>query len=256
MNAVRCNTLWIGPRLGPVERACLRSMLRQNYSVSLYCYQRPDGVPEGIDLCDAQEILPESSIIRHQSGSVALFANWFRYELQRREKGVWLDTDIYLLAPLPCDRPHLFGWQDPRSIANAVLRLPPDSPLLLPLISLFEEREIPDWLTLDERLAARLRLLLTGRTGLSRMPWGSAGPLALTALAKRHGLADEALGPDFFYSVPGYDSRWLLDPARRLDSVVTPATIAIHLWNELIKGFKNRPAPKGSFLHRLHQEGA
>ena len=187
MDAARCNLLWIGPSLGRVERACLRSVLRQGHPVSLFCYRRPDGVPEGVELRDAAEVLPETAIVRHEGGSVALFANRFRYELQRREMGIWLDADIYLLAPLPCDRPNLFAWQEPDIIATAVLRLPADSPVLPPLLALFEERVIPEWLQPDERLAAWLRRSLTGRTGLSRMPWGSAGPNALTALAIRHG---------------------------------------------------------------------
>jgi hypothetical protein len=256
MTGVRCNLLWIGPRLGRVERACLRSVLRQGHPVSLYCYEPPEGVPEGVALCDAAEILPQASIVRHQSGSVALFTNWFRYELQRREKGTWLDADIYLLAPLPDDRPSLFGWQEPGVIATGVLRLPADSPLLLPLLALFEERDIPPWLEPDERMAAWLRRRLTGRTHLSRMPWGSAGPNALTALAMRHGLAGEALPAETFYPVHHHEARWLLEPARPLDSVIAPTTIAIHLWNEVIKGFKDAPAPAGSFLHRLHEEGA
>ncbi|HST37368.1 MAG TPA: hypothetical protein VLK25_12160 [Allosphingosinicella sp.] len=256
MHAVRCNTLWIGPRLGRVERACLRSVLQQGHPVSLYCYERPEGVPEGVELCDAAAVLPQASIMRHQGGSVALFANWFRYELQCRKKGIWLDTDIYLLAPLPDDRPILFGWQEPGLIATAVLKLPTDTPLLPPLLSLFEEREIPFWLQPDERLAAWLRRRLTGRTGLSRMPWGSAGPNAVTALAVRHGLVGEALPVESFYPIHHHDARWLLDPARSLDSMIAPTTIAIHLWNEVIKGFKDAPAPSGSFLHRLHEEGA
>jgi hypothetical protein len=34
------------------------------------------------------------------------------------------------------------------------------------------------------------------------------------------------------------------------------ATVTVHLWNERIKHFKEKPAPKGSFLARLQQEGA
>lgn len=256
MNGPRCNTLWIGPGFGRVERACLRSVLRQGHPVSLFCYQRPDGVPDGVELRDAAEILPEAAILTHHSGSVALFANWFRYELQRREEGIWLDTDVYLLAPLPPGRPRLFGWQEPDVIGTAILWLPPDSPLLHPLLALFGEREIPAWLEPDERLAAWLRRRLTGRTGLGRMPWGSAGPNAVTALARKFGIADEARGAEIFYPVHYRDAHWLLDPGRPLDSVTAPDSIAIHLWNQVIREFKHAPAPDGSFLYRLHQEGA
>lgn len=256
MSLAHCNLLWIGPSLGRVERACLRSILRQGHPVTLYCYESPEGVPEGVTLSDAAAILPNDRIVRHQGGSVALFANWFRYELQRRDEGIWLDADMYLLAPLPGDRSNLFAWQETGIIGSAVLRLPPASPLLPPLLALFEQQVIPAWLRPDERLAAWLRRALTGRTGLSKMPWGSAGPNAFTALALRHGLADEALGAELFYPVHYRDARWLLDPARPLESMTAPGTIAIHLWNELIKHFKDAPAPPGSFLDRLHREGA
>lgn len=49
---------------------------------------------------------------------------------------------------------------------------------------------------------------------------------------------------------------WILDPAVRLEEVVTERTVALHLWNECIKGFKGEPAPEGSFLYRLQQEGS
>lgn len=61
--------LWIGPPLGPVERACMRSVLRQGHPLSLYRYAAPDGVPDGVELRDAAELIPESEDIRHKSGS-------------------------------------------------------------------------------------------------------------------------------------------------------------------------------------------
>ncbi|MBV8687054.1 MAG: hypothetical protein JOZ90_06150 [Alphaproteobacteria bacterium] len=251
-----CNTLWIGPRLGLVERACLRSVRAQGHPLRLWCYERPEGVPDGVEVRDAEEILPGAEIIRHQGGSVALFANRFRYELMRRGFGLWVDCDLYLVRPLAgLPQGHLFGWAAPDHINTAVLRLPPDSPLLPPLLALFEERQVPPWLSRRARLAAWLRLKRSGRTGLGRMPWGAAGPLALTWLARQAGLDGEALPAPTFYPRHWDDARWILDPAVTLESVVGAETRAVHLWNELIKGFKDAPAPPGSFLARLHAEG-
>ena len=252
----RCNSLWIGPRLGAVQRACLRSALRHGHEPILYCYRPPDHVPDGVKLRDASAIVPESAVIRHRkTGSVALFSNLFRYELQRRGEGLWIDADVYLLAPITFDRPHLFGWQEPGLINNAVLRLPPDSPLIPALLEPFEERTVPSWLPLRARLAAHWRRQRSGRADLSLMPWGSAGPLALTALARRHGLDREALPSDIFYPVNWRNAGWIADPAIGLDRMITPATIAIHLWNETIRDIKDQPAAPGSFLARLQEEG-
>lgn len=252
---VRLSTLWIGPALGTVERACLRSALRHGHPVSLYCYRTPRGIPDGVEVCDAAEIVSETRIIRHHGGSVSLFSNLFRYALLRRGPATWIDTDIYLLRPIDGTQPHLFGRQSPAALNGAVLRLPQASPLLDPLIHLFEETEVPFWLGPAERDAAAIRLRETGRTGLSLMPWGTAGPNALTALVGRAGLWSLALPESVFYPARFQSAGWILSPAIGLDDVARPDTVAVHLWNELIKGRKDQSAPTGSFLARLQTEG-
>jgi hypothetical protein len=214
------------------------------------------GVPAGVELRDAAEILPESRIIRHRTGSVALFANWFRYELQRRGLGTWLDTDAYLLKPLESEKPYLMGEEGPGRINNGLLRFPKNSPLLPPLLALFEERSVPHWLPARAKAAAWWRLKTSGRSGLAQMPWGSAGPVALSALAKQHHLAHLAEPPEVLYPMRWQDADWIRDPAVPVESVITERTVSIHLWNERIKGFKDGAAPAGSFLARLQAEGA
>jgi hypothetical protein len=247
--------LWIGASLGAVERACMRSVLRQGHRLVLWTYGPVGKVPEGVVRADAARVLPEAQIVRHRNGSPSLFSNKFRYELQRRSLGLWLDADVYLLRPVPGDET-LLALEDDRWINPAVLRLPPDSPLLAPLLALFEEKEVPWWLPWRARVAARLRLWRTGRTGLALMPWGVAGPKALTAMAGRHGLAAGALPAEAFNPVHWSEADWILDPARRMEDLVGPGTIGLHLWNEKIRGYKDAPAPAGSFLERLQREGA
>ena len=249
-------TLWIGPALGAVERACLRSWLRHGHRAALYCYEPPAGVPAGIELRDAAAILPRDKVVRHHSGSVSLFSNWFRYELLRRALGTWLDTDAYLLKPLESSRPYLLGEYEPGRLNGGVLRMPPDSPLLPPLIALFEEKQVPAWLPWRSRLAAQWRLRTGGRSGVSEMPWGSTGPEALTALAHEMGLAGEAVPPAILYPVPWQQADWVRDPAVRLEDRISAETVSVHLWNERIKHFKAVPAAAGSFLARLQAEGA
>lgn len=261
-----CVSLWIGASLGPVERACLRSVIDQGHDVALYCYGQVRGIPRGVEIRDAAAIIPRQSIIRHRSGSFALFSDWFRYELQKRALGTWIDTDVYLLAPLDMNRPYLFGRQvvdkpsvfglrQRESINGGVLRLPPNSPMLAPLLQQFESGRTPDWVPWAIYLKARLKERLGGKGDLSSLPWGTAGPFALTAVARRFGLSDKALPSDVFNPVPWYQAEWIRDPGVDLESMITERTIGVHLWNDLIKGFKDVPAPKGSFLQRLQQEG-
>lgn len=103
--AALCAVLRIVKALRRVQRACLRSVLRQAHPLHLYCYRLPDGVPDGIDLRDAAEVLPENTIVGHKSGSASLFSNRFRYELQRNGLRTWLDCDPYLLKPLDGESP-------------------------------------------------------------------------------------------------------------------------------------------------------
>lgn len=252
---VECASLWIGESLGPVERACLRSVLRQGHRLSLYCYKRPNGVPAGVVLRDAAEILPRSSIIRHHSGSVSLFSNRFRYEVQRRGLGTWLDCDAYLVRPLDGDSDYLIGEYEAGRVSTGILRLPQDSPLVGPLLEIFEEKSVMPWLPWRARLGAHWRLMTSGRVGLSKLPWGSAGPVALTHLVHAHGLAHVTVPQDVLYPVRWQEAEWILDPGRSLDDVVTERTVSVHFWNERIKGFKHKPAPPGSVLARLHEEG-
>lgn len=250
-----CVTLWIGDSLGPVERACLRSVLRQGHRLGLYCYRPPDGIPAGVELRDAREILPESAVFRHWTGSVASFSDWFRYELQRRGAGTWIDTDVYLVAPLDGNSPMLFGEQEAGEINNAVLRLPPDSPMIDALVKPFAGAT-PTWLPRRHRIASKAREWVNRKTGVAELPWGTTGPAALTAVARANGFEGCALPPEVLYPVPWQRAEWIRDPAIRLEDVTTARTVAVHLWNHCIGAFKNAPAPEGSFLDRLHREAS
>ncbi len=252
-----CCGFWIGQALGPVERACLRSVLRQGHTLSLYCYSRLEGVPAGVEVKDAAEIVSRESIFLHARGSVAPFADLFRYELQRRRRGTWIDCDMYLVAPVPDGVDYIMGIQDESgTISNAILRLPPDCPVLAPLIALFDGKDVPPWLNRRERAKAYLSLLRRGRVAVGTMPWGTSGPRGLTALARTHGLSHLAQPRDVFYPMPWQQAEWILDPDIQLDQVLSPRTIGIHLYNEMIKDAKAQPAPPGSFLERLQREGS
>jgi hypothetical protein len=252
--APNCNMLWIGDRLGPIERACMRSVLRQGHKLSLWCYRPPAGVPDGVVLAYASRILPESAVVRHHSGSFALFSDWFRYALQRHQKGIWLDCDVYLIRPIPeCDL--LLTEFEPRLINGAVLKIPAENPMLDDLLALFERDIIPWWVPLPARIAALWRRATTGKADIAKMPWGMAGPWALTAYARRHKVAHLAAPAHLYSPVRWEDASWIRDTRQQLESRVADETIAIHLWNERIKEFKDQAAAQGSFLARLQAEG-
>ena len=93
-----CVTLWIGERMGAVERACLRSVMRQGHGVALYCYRTPHGVPAGVELRNAGEIVPESRVFTGRNGSFAAFSDWFRYELLKDRNFITGSSFIFVIG--------------------------------------------------------------------------------------------------------------------------------------------------------------
>jgi hypothetical protein len=77
----------------------------------------------------------------------------------------------------------------------------------------------------------------------------------LTEYVQRFGLKSEALPSDVFYPIPWRSAAWILDPSKRVEDLITERTVAVHLWNECIRGYKYSDPPAGSFLERLHREG-
>ena len=252
-----CVMLWIGDRLSPVERACMRSVMRQGHRLVLYVYDAVEGVPEGVELADAEDILPREAIVHHHSGSVALFSDRFRFEIMRRSLGLWLDADAYLIKPLSIDPDrHFLAYCEPGEIGAGVMYLPPDSPIIPPVLHLFEAPFIPDWMRLRDRIKAHWRQARTGQISIGDMPWGVAGPMALKALARRHGLMDQILPAEVLYPWHWHDAAWIFDPTQSLDRHITPATRALHMYNYVISSRKWEAAPEGSFMHRMQQEAA
>jgi hypothetical protein len=249
-------TLWIGDRLGAVERACLRSIARQGHTIALYTYADVAGLPDEVEVRDAREILPYEVVTAPWCARADLYSDWFRYELLRRGLGTWVDTDIYLLSPLDTGGPYLFGIESPEYLNNAVFRVPADSPLLARLLEPFVKRTTPKWMPWHKYFPKRARELLTGEVDLTDTAWGTTSPLALTALARKLGLWHLAQPQERFYPVPWQKADWIRDPQIALDDVIGEGTVAVHLWNYCISSFKNEPAPPGSFLARLQLEGA
>ena len=126
------NAIWIGPELGQVQAACLRSFLRHGHRVVLHCYERPKDTPAGVEIADATRLLPETRIIRHATGSLSLFADLLRYEILGAGMGLYVDCDVFCLRPIE-DADYIFGLENSDRINSAVLKLPANCPVLAEL---------------------------------------------------------------------------------------------------------------------------
>jgi len=116
---------WHGPPLSRIERLCMSSFVAHGHAVQLHVYEEPKRVPAGVTIRDATAVLPREQLFVHRaSGSLAVFADWFRYSLLAEHGGLWVDTDMVCLRPFDHAGPEIFGWQDQSTINNAVLGLP------------------------------------------------------------------------------------------------------------------------------------
>jgi hypothetical protein len=244
-----CNALWVGSALGAIERACLGSFVDAGHAVDLYTYDAVSGVPAGVHLRDAAAVLPRESIIRHrESGSVSLFSNRFRYALLKSGRGLWIDCDMLCLRPIP-DAAFIFGRQAHDIVNGAVLKLPCDHPVLDDLLAIFTT---PNWVPPWDRRGRRLRYWLRYRVeadfGIAAMPWGIAGPRALSYYLPRHSLDRHALPVEAFYPLGWHEADMLgsPDPANAITRV-TAATLCMHLWSRSRSEHGVGAAP-GSFL--------
>ncbi len=129
-------SLWIGEKLGSLERMCLKSALQFGRRAELFAYREFE-VPEGVRLRDAREILPESAVFAYQkaskeglgAGSYSGFSDLFRYRMLYELGGGWMDTDISLIKPLSPST-YLFRAHPHFQAVGNVMYCPASSPLM------------------------------------------------------------------------------------------------------------------------------
>lgn len=93
----KIGALWIEGRLSFLEQLCLKSFVDAGHHTILYHYGPLQGVPDGIELRDANDILNMENFLTHgRTGSPALHSDIFRYKmLEKEDRMIWADTDAY-----------------------------------------------------------------------------------------------------------------------------------------------------------------
>jgi hypothetical protein len=233
---LKVQMFWHGAPLTRLEHLCMASFLAQGHPVDLYVYDSPGSTPAGVRLVRADEILPRAELFTHRrTGSLGSFSDWFRYRLLNERGGIWADTDVVCLAPLSYPQPEIFGWQDERTINNAVLALPQGHPLAVWLEACCED---PNRILPYDRWSRRLRKLrrrfLQGNDR-SRVGWGEYGPKGLTQAARHLGYIDRAQPVSHFYPVRCEDWRLMFESARE-QSPWSDDSRAVHLWQQMMRG--------------------
>lgn len=231
-------SFWHGPIDG-LTYGCLASFPYHGARLRLYSYDDKIKVPPGIDLADAREICPDTSLVGRYiaDGKVEFskFSNLFRYLLIKQTGCCWVDTDLICLRPPEFQHDEMaFGYQYPKehrfALNGAVLKLPREHPVLADLIQ--HARDVVD---LDQG-------------------WGAIGPQLITAKFNEAGLAEFASAIADYYPVRPADFWKIVLPEGResVESAVHESKL-LHLWHKKfeLSGYnKNTAPPIESYLHR------
>jgi len=248
------HALWVGGKLGDISRCCLKSFAMRGHQVHLHAYGYIDDVPAGITLVDGNEIIPQKNIIKHKkTGSYALFSDVFRYQLLKQQSGVYVDCDVYCLKPVCIpESGYLMGFEEDYRVNGAVLALPTDSALLDSLLKAANDPSfIPPWYKKSRQGRWKFKKRLGLGKSIADMPWGVIGPDAITYFANKHQLLSEVKPIDVFYPVHYRCIRYLLDGDLRIDDVVTSRTVAVHLYNEMLRGLDLGAIEPGCVLQKM-----
>ncbi|KSV61859.1 hypothetical protein N183_36885 [Sinorhizobium sp. Sb3] len=230
-------SFWHGPMDG-LAYGCLASFPYYGARLRLYSYDHNIHVPPGVDLADAREICPDTSLtgryIAEGKVEFAKFSNLFRYLVIRQTGCCWVDSDLLCLrAPTFQHDEMVFGYQypkeHPQAMNGAVLRLPREHAVLADLIQV--ARAAVD---LDQR-------------------WGTIGPYLITTKFNESGLSQFASPAAEYYPLPPVDFwKMILPEGRESVEATTHASKLIHLWHKKfeITGYNKKLAPpRGAYLH-------
>ena len=195
-------------------------------------------IPGGIEVADANAVLPMGKAIRHtRTGSPAPQADRFRYHMLAQNEGIiWADTDAYCVRPFTTANGHFYGWESAHHVNNGVLGLPPDSDTLHELIAFTsDEFAIPEWLPQAEQNRLKAARDAGSPIGVGDQEWGAWGPRALTHFLHKTGEIRHALPREALYPISFKDRAQLLRADANAERFITPETLSIHLFGRRIR---------------------
>ncbi|OUS19452.1 hypothetical protein DI396_08800 [Litorivita pollutaquae] len=230
--------LWMQGPLSFLEQLCLKSFVDAGHHVKLYHYGALQNVPDGIELADANEVLPDYNVLTHaRTGSPALHSDIFRYKmLEQNTDTIWADTDAYCVKRFETPNGHFYGWESDKHINGGVLGLPKDSDTLRALLDFTsDEYAIPEYYGEDY-----VKELEDARDAghpihASEQPWGVWGPHAVTHFLHKTGEAKYALPQEGLYPFTFRDRRMMLKRNFDTSPYVTENTYSIHLYGRRMR---------------------
>lgn len=204
-------SLWLGP-LSVMERLVLASFVANGHEFHLYSYSEIEGLPEGVVIRDADEVLGPEWIVRDGRGTIASFADVFRYKLLLERGGWWVDMDVVCVSPFDFADEYVLAFEPDRTLGTDVIRVPPESDVM---------RYAWD----RSRRYGPRRWPLPRK----RLPWGAVGPSLFAEAVDACELSAHAVGPEVFNPIDWPDWETVLAPGRSVS--LDDRTKAVHVWN-------------------------
>lgn len=250
--------LWIGGNLSYLEQLCLKSFVDAGQHTILFTYGGVGNVPEGVELRDANEVLPGADVLTNErTGSPALHSDLFRYHmLAQNDDLIWVDTDAYCVKRFVTPDGHFHAYESKEGINGGVLGLPRDSDTLGALLEFTSDAyAIPEWYKGSERQALEDARAQGTPVHAGEMAWGVWGPHALTHYLKKTGEVRHTMPQVTLYPVHYKDRRLMTKPSFDADAFITDETFSIHFYGRrmrarLVEKFDGVPRPK-SLIGRL-----
>lgn len=245
-------------KLSFLEQLCLKSFVDAGHHVKLYHYGPLENVPDGMELADAEEVLPRDANLAHaRTGSPALHSDLFRYKLlEKNDRTIWADTDAYCMKPFETPNGHFYGWESKKHINGGVLGLPQDSDTLGALLDFTsDEFAVPSYYGPEYEQELTEKKAAGNPVHASEQPWGVWGPHAVTHFLHQTGEAKYALPQEGLYPFMYKDRRKMLKRNFDVSPYVTENTYSVHLYGRrmrarLVEREGGAPHPK-SFLGEL-----
>ncbi len=240
------STFWIGPRLPDFQRLCLQSWLAHGHPVNFFSYEPVENVPAGVRLRDAGDVMDRARLDAPDLRiPLVIKSDIWRWAMFQKSEGIWVDSDVALVRPIPRPRRLLIGREHRGPPCIAVMWWPPDHPAVAHVLSVFDRAGLGIWAYAKPRWR-RLVKRLSGKPATFRdYPWNHWGRHAVEYFLLRYGLSSEVLGYKSFYWPVVYDD--YLFQAKPFQHILDdPEVLGLHCFRKSDAWF--HAAPEGSFI--------
>ncbi len=232
------NGLWFGRPLSDLEIMSMVSFIRNGHEYNLYVYEDLENIPKGVNIKDANDIVPKSKMFTSldstgKPGSLAPFADYFRYKLMFEVEGFWADMDCVCIKAWDWEEDYIFSSEnthrgEQEANIGAILT-PTQSPVMEYCVNYIEQFE-------DK----------------SNIPWGESGPILLRKAISKFNLNSKVKPWKTFCPINWWEIGMCFQPTSNF--TITPDIYCIHINNEIIRRLgldKNKSYPPTSIYEQL-----